>query len=172
MSYEEDCRLASLIRMADGGLSCRKENDCIMRAWQIKSYGGPEVFELNEIPDPQPKEGWVLIDIKAFGLNRSELYTRQGHSGDAVTLPRVLGIECVGVVVDGGVSGHRDRRHGSCHPLARGWPADPAAGHDRDHGCAHGHRALSVSEDGLLPESGIDATRAPCLQGAANPWRA
>ena len=105
MSYEEDCRLASLIRMADGGLSCRKENDCIMRAWQIKSYGGPEVFELNEIPDPQPKEGWVLIDIKAFGLNRSELYTRQGHSGDAVTLPRVLGIECVGVVVDGGGTG-------------------------------------------------------------------
>ena len=43
-----------------------------------------------------------MIDIKAFGINRSELYTRQGHSGDAVTLPRVLGIECVGLVADGG----------------------------------------------------------------------
>ena len=73
-----------------------------MKAWQIKSYGGIDVFELNEIPDPQPKKDWILIDIKAFGINRSELYTRQGHSGDAVTLPRVLGIECVGIVLDGG----------------------------------------------------------------------
>ncbi len=73
-----------------------------MKAWQIKSYGSIGVFELNEIPDPQPREGWVKIRIKAFGINRSELYTRQGHSGDAVTLPRVLGIECVGEVMDGG----------------------------------------------------------------------
>lgn len=73
-----------------------------MKAWQIKSYGGNDVFEFNTIPDPQPKDGWVLIDIKAFGINRSELYTRQGHSGDAVTIPRVLGIECVGVVIDTG----------------------------------------------------------------------
>jgi len=64
-----------------------------------------KVFELADLADPEPKEGWVLIDIKAFGLNRSELYTRQGHSGDAVTLPRVLGIECVGVVLDGGNTG-------------------------------------------------------------------
>lgn len=73
-----------------------------MKAWQINEYGTIGVFEFNEIPDPQPREGWILIDIKAFGLNRSELYSRQGHSGDNVTLPRVLGIECVGVVVDGG----------------------------------------------------------------------
>ena len=73
-----------------------------MKAWQISSYGSIDVFYFVDLPDPQPKEGWVLIDVKAFGLNRSELYTRQGHSGDAVTLPRVLGIECAGVVVDGG----------------------------------------------------------------------
>jgi len=73
-----------------------------MKAWQISSFGDPDVFKLVEIPSPEPKEGWVLIDVKAFGINRSELYTRQGHSGDAVTIPRVLGIECVGVVIDGG----------------------------------------------------------------------
>jgi NADPH:quinone reductase-like Zn-dependent oxidoreductase len=38
-----------------------------------------------------------LIQVKAFGLNRSELFTRQGYS-PSVTFPRVLGIECVGVV--------------------------------------------------------------------------
>ncbi len=73
-----------------------------MRAWQINAYGGPEVLELKTLPDPKPQNGWILIRIKAFGINRSELYTRQGHSGDAVTLPRVLGIECVGEVLDGG----------------------------------------------------------------------
>lgn len=73
-----------------------------MKAWQIKSYGSIDVFECNEIPAPTPKKGWIHIEVKAFGLNRSELYTRQGHSGDAVTLPRVLGIECVGIVLDGG----------------------------------------------------------------------
>ena len=73
-----------------------------MKAWQIKSYGTKDVFKLNEIPDPQPREGWVLIKIKAFGLNRSELYTHQGHSGEQVTIPRVLGIECVGELIQGG----------------------------------------------------------------------
>ncbi len=61
--------------------------------------GGPEVLELREVPDPEPRPGWVLIRVRAFGINRSELYTRQGHSGDAVPFPRVLGIECVGEVV-------------------------------------------------------------------------
>ena len=36
--------------------------------------------------------------VRAFGLNRSELVTRRGGSGDAVRFPRVLGIECVGEV--------------------------------------------------------------------------
>ena len=73
-----------------------------MLAYVMSHPGGPEVLELKETPDPQPKKNWVLIRVKGFGLNRSELYTRQGHSGDAVTLPRILGIECVGEVIDEG----------------------------------------------------------------------
>ncbi len=73
-----------------------------MWAWQIHEYGSVNVFQLNEVSDPQPRAGWILIKVKAFGINRSELYTRQGHSGGAVTIPRVLGIECVGEVLDGG----------------------------------------------------------------------
>jgi NADPH:quinone reductase-like Zn-dependent oxidoreductase len=45
----------------------------------------------------------VRIRVRAFGLNRSELFTRQGHS-PSVRLPRVLGIECVGEVDDAGGS--------------------------------------------------------------------
>ncbi len=73
-----------------------------MKAIVVDRPGNPEVLQLKDIPDPEPKPGWVLIKVKAFGLNRSEMYTRQGHSGESVPFPRVLGIECVGVVLDNG----------------------------------------------------------------------
>ncbi len=53
---------------------------------------------------PAPRPGWVLIRVRAFGLNRSELFTRQGHSPN-VRFPRVLGIEAVGEVVEAPGSG-------------------------------------------------------------------
>lgn len=52
-------------------------------------------------PKPSPESGKVLIRVHAYGLNRSELFTRQGLS-PGIQFPRVLGIECVGVVEDGG----------------------------------------------------------------------
>lgn len=73
-----------------------------MQGWVMRAPGPPSSLELTELPDPEPRDGWVLVDIRAFGLNRAELMTRQGHSGDAVPLPRVLGIECVGSVLDAG----------------------------------------------------------------------
>lgn len=70
-----------------------------MRAVVVSKPGGPEVLELCERPIPAPVEGEVLIRIRAFGLNRAELFTRQGDSGPAVPFPRIIGIECVGEVV-------------------------------------------------------------------------
>jgi NADPH:quinone reductase-like Zn-dependent oxidoreductase len=68
-----------------------------MKAAVIAEAGGPEVLKIERRPIPPPKDGEVLIRVKAFGLNRSELFTRQGHSPD-VKFPRILGIEAVGVV--------------------------------------------------------------------------
>ncbi len=68
-----------------------------MKAAVIREAGGPEVLKIESLPIPTPKSGEVLIRVKAFGLNRSELFTRQGHSPN-VKFPRVLGIEAVGVV--------------------------------------------------------------------------
>ncbi len=70
-----------------------------MKAAVIRQAGAPEVLAIEEREVPQPTPGWVLIRVKAFGLNRSELFTRQGHS-PGVRFPRVLGIEAVGVVED------------------------------------------------------------------------
>jgi NADPH:quinone reductase-like Zn-dependent oxidoreductase len=55
------------------------------------------MLEIRELPVPAVREGWSLVRVKGAGLNRSELRTRQGHSPN-VTFPRVLGIECVGIV--------------------------------------------------------------------------
>jgi NADPH:quinone reductase-like Zn-dependent oxidoreductase len=55
------------------------------------------VLKIESLPIPEPRSDQVLIRVKAFGLNRSELFTRQGHSPN-VKFPRVLGIEAVGLV--------------------------------------------------------------------------
>jgi NADPH:quinone reductase-like Zn-dependent oxidoreductase len=68
-----------------------------MKAAVTPQPGMPGVIQIQDLPIPAAKEGWVLIKIKAFGLNRSELFTRQGHS-PGVMFPRVQGIECVGEV--------------------------------------------------------------------------
>jgi NADPH:quinone reductase-like Zn-dependent oxidoreductase len=68
-----------------------------MRAAVCVGAGGPEALEIRELPVPAVREGWSLVQVKGAGLNRSELRTRQGHSPN-VTFPRVLGIECVGIV--------------------------------------------------------------------------
>src|SRR5882672_1928661 len=68
-----------------------------MKAAVIREAGGPEVLKIESLPVPTPQSGEVLIRVKAFGLNRSELFTRQVHSPN-VKFPRVLGIEVVGLV--------------------------------------------------------------------------
>src|SRR5437870_7981355 len=68
-----------------------------MRAVVLDAPGPPEALRICELPVPEPGPGWVLIRVKAFGINRSELHTRLGLA-QGVTFPRVLGIEAAGVV--------------------------------------------------------------------------
>jgi NADPH2:quinone reductase len=68
-----------------------------MRAVVVSEPGPAEVLQIRDIPVPVPDPGEVLIAVKAFGLNRSELHFRRGaaYSG---SFPRVPGIEATGVV--------------------------------------------------------------------------
>jgi len=70
-----------------------------MKAYVISEPGGPEKLVFAEIKTPSAKPGWVLIKVEAFGLNRSEWFTRRGDS-PSVKFPRVLGIECVGEIAE------------------------------------------------------------------------
>ncbi len=75
-----------------------------MKAVVIHKAGGPDALKVEERPVPDVKPGWVLFRVRAFGLNRSELFTRQGHSPN-VQFPRILGIEAVGEIADPSDSG-------------------------------------------------------------------
>jgi len=68
-----------------------------MKAAVTTKAGEPSVIEIREVPIPEIKPGWVLIKVRSFGLNRSELFTRQGKSPN-IKFPRIQGIECVGLV--------------------------------------------------------------------------
>ena len=66
-----------------------------MRAIVIREPGGPEVLAVEQRPDPAPRAGHVLIEVKAFGVNRAETHMREGRWPQAT---KISGIECAGVV--------------------------------------------------------------------------
>lgn len=68
-----------------------------MMAVVLRRPGGPEALELTVVPKPHAKPGWSVVKVKGFGVNHLEIFTRKGLS-PSVRLPRVPGIECVGLV--------------------------------------------------------------------------
>jgi len=83
-----------------------------MRAVWITKAGGPEVLEVRESPDPQPKRGEVRIAVRAAGLNFAEVMARQGLYPDAPKPPCVVGYEVAGVIdaLGGGVGAEWEGR--------------------------------------------------------------
>lgn len=73
-----------------------------MKALKIDRVTRGVDAELCEIPVPEPKPGWVLVKVEAFGLNNSERLVRLEEIGQPWIAPAVVpGIECAGVVVHG-----------------------------------------------------------------------
>jgi hypothetical protein len=60
-----------------------------MRAVVLEKFGGLDSLVYKEIPDPEPKAGHVLIEIKAFGINHAEMHMRRGEWAEAA---KVIGI--------------------------------------------------------------------------------
>ena len=70
-----------------------------MHAVVVTQPGGPEVLTYCEVDKPVVKPGWSLIKVRGFGINHSEVFTRDGLS-PTVHFPRILGIEVVGEIAD------------------------------------------------------------------------
>src|SRR5262249_59017370 len=78
-----------------GGVTLRREGEGLMRAILRTGFGGPDVLVIRELPEPEPKLGHAVIQVKAFGLNNAELHMRKGEWAE---IADISGIECVGVV--------------------------------------------------------------------------
>lgn len=71
----------------------------MMKAVVVHRPGDPSVLKIEAAPVPKVRPGWSLVRVRGFGVNHSEIFTRQGLS-PGVAFPRILGIECVGTVAE------------------------------------------------------------------------
>lgn len=69
-----------------------------MRAIVVKQPGGPEVLQLAEIPEPQPREGDLIVRVQAAGVNRADLLQRLGRYPPPPGEPDTIGLEIAGEV--------------------------------------------------------------------------
>ena len=109
-----------------------------MRQVVIPRYGGPDVFETREVPDPVPGDTEIRIRVRAAGVNFADVLARLGLYPDAPKPPMVVGYEVAGRVDAVGQRRHRlfaGRSRGRADALRR----------LRRHGRRAGRRRPSVS---------------------------
>jgi NADPH:quinone reductase-like Zn-dependent oxidoreductase len=68
-----------------------------MKAVRIHEFGGPEVLRYEDVPDPEPRNDQVLVQVRACAMNHLDLWVRKGLPG--VTLPHILGSDVAGEIV-------------------------------------------------------------------------
>ncbi len=69
-----------------------------MKAIRVREFGGPEVMKLEELPDPKPGAGQVVVRVHAVGVNPVDTYIRSGMYASKPALPYTPGIDAAGVV--------------------------------------------------------------------------
>ncbi|ANN77848.1 zinc-dependent alcohol dehydrogenase family protein [Bordetella flabilis] len=69
-----------------------------MKALRLKSFGGPEAFELGDVPKPVPDTGQVLVRVHATSINPLDYQVRRGDYSDLVQLPAITGHDISGVI--------------------------------------------------------------------------
>ncbi len=73
-----------------------------MKAIRVHQFGGPEVLRLEEVSDPQPAPGQVVVKVRAAGVNPVEAYIRTGTYASKPNLPYTPGTDAAGVVSEVG----------------------------------------------------------------------
>lgn len=126
-----------------------------MQAIEIPHFGGPEVLRLVERPAPQPGAGEVLIKVTASGVNRPDVFQRQGHYAPPPGASDLPGLEVAGELVDGDFGGSNPfglkRGDSVCALLAGGGYAEYAAAPLGQ--CLPVPHGLSALEAASLPEN-------------------
>ena len=147
--------------------SSRASYACRVKAVIISVFGGPEVLELRQVPDPRPSRGEVLIRVGATAVNRADLLQRQGSYPAPADAPAdIPGLEFAGLVeaVGDGVAPANlacgDRVFGLC---GGGAYAEKIAGPART--VVKMPDGMSFTEGAAIPEAFITAWDALVTQG-------
>lgn len=141
-----------------------------MKIYGFNSYGGPEVEEFLDVPEPVLRPGTVLIETVAAGVNPADIKVRSGarQAGFPVEFPMAMGREAAGIVVDSWRSPESEEL--AAARVRPGQPIPPAfpVGATVFGSCAEGVGALG--ERTLLEESsvagavsGLSLERAACI---------
>jgi len=96
-----------------------------MKASLIRAFGGPDVFQYEDVPQPTAGEGELVVRVGACGINRYDLYLRMGAVFTDLAFPHVMGADVCGTVAAIGesVTGWTE---GDRVIVAPGYPIDPA----------------------------------------------
>src|SRR3989454_268395 len=130
-----------------------------MKAVQIHAFGGPEVLQYEDVPQPQPKANEILVRVHAAGVNPVDWKIREGHL--SATLPMIMGIDFSGVVesVGNGVTKYR--------------PGDAVFGQVADESGSYAEYAVAMESDVARKPEALDHIRAAALPVAGlTPWQA
>lgn len=144
-----------------------------MRAVVLEQYGGPEVLQLQEVPDPVPGPEEVVVEIVSTGVNRAELLQRLGRYPQPGPRARyeIPGLEFAGVVVERGERAAAWNLGDEVMGITVGGGyAERIAIHERQ--LAPVPSAISVRDAGVIPEVWITAWDALVLQGGLAPGAA
>ncbi len=72
-----------------------------MKAIQIEEFGGPEVLKVVELPDPEPSDGQVVVDVARAGMNFADTHQIRNDYLAEQSLPMIPGGEISGTTPDG-----------------------------------------------------------------------
>jgi NADPH:quinone reductase-like Zn-dependent oxidoreductase len=120
-----------------------------MRAYRLHQFGGPEVLRSEELPDPAPGAGEVLVRLRAVSLNYRDLMVCRGHYSRNLPLPLIPLSDGAGEVAEVGPGVTRFK------PGDRVTPALMLAWHDGEPTDAAARSALGGAVDGVLAEARV-----------------
>ena len=141
-----------------------------MKAIVLESYGGPEVLELREVPDPEPGPEEVLIAVASTAVNRGDLLQRMGFYPGPPMAHEISGLEIAGRVI---ATGHRTGRWSIGDAVmgivGGGAYAERIAVHERQ--LLPVPPSIELEDAGAVPEVFLTAWDALVLQGGLTAGR-
>lgn len=139
-----------------------------MQAVVFDKPGGPEELRVSEVPNPEPGDRDVVIDVHATALNRVDLLQRRGLDAPPAGASEILGLECAGVVREVGPYVATTRIGDRVMALLPGGGyAERAVAHER--ACLPIPQRLSFEEAAAVPEAFLAAAEILFRVGRAAP---